>query len=51
MDFVGWIILGVIVAFVLTVVVAGIQHERRKAALWDEYYHPPDSEVAEDEQR
>jgi len=51
MNWIGWTILIAIALLFLVIAYAALNEERRKRALWDEYWHPPDSEVKDDDEQ
>lgn len=50
MNWIVWAVLGVIVILALLLLSAAIDAEKYRRELWDEFWHPPDSEVKSDEQ-
>jgi protein-S-isoprenylcysteine O-methyltransferase Ste14 len=49
MNWIAWAIIGVILLIALVILYAALAEEKRRRAYWDEYRHPPDSEVEQDE--
>ena len=49
MTLVIWVILGMI-AVAAVLMVAGAAKLERHAALWEEFFHPPDQEAPEEEE-
>lgn len=51
MNWIVWAVLAVIAIIFLVIIGAALDEERRKRALWDEFWHPPDSEVKDDDEQ
>jgi hypothetical protein len=47
MAWIGWAVVALLAIIALLIIGAALDDERRKRALWDEYLHPPDSEVTD----
>ena len=50
MDWIAWAIIGVIILIACVVCSAAMEGVRYRREIWDEFHHPPDSEVKQDEQ-
>lgn len=47
MAWIGWAVVALLAIIALLIIGAALDDERRKRAIWDEYLHPPDSEVTD----
>ena len=47
MNWIVWAVLAVIAIIFLVIIGAALDDEKRKRARWEEYLHPPDSEVTD----